>query len=229
MERIRQKLLDERAGIVKSEEARRQRELKKVGKQVQVEKLKERIKGRKEMEERLKGLKRSMHPPTTSFVSMHTDHGFAISITIEKNAVVALMVATMMMHLMLGWKTLSPTNRGHPGRFQSEGKATMASLNRKYLEAHETPSLALAAKGSEERNKILAKVRTILLAEEDAARFRDDTKQERLERQNGTLVSFFLESADDLQMRKTKIGEESKTPWPLVMVLVSRVSCTHLL
>jgi rRNA-processing protein EBP2 len=60
MERIRQKLLDERAGIAKSEEARRQRQLKKVGKQVQVQKLKERVKGRKEMEERLKGLKRSM-------------------------------------------------------------------------------------------------------------------------------------------------------------------------
>lgn len=59
MERIRQKLLDERAGIAKSEDARRQRELKKVGKQVQVEKLKERVKGRKDMEERLKGLKRS--------------------------------------------------------------------------------------------------------------------------------------------------------------------------
>ncbi|KAF8312922.1 eukaryotic rRNA processing [Clavulina sp. PMI_390] len=58
MERVRQKLLDERAGITKSEEARRQRELKKVGKQVQVEKMKDRAKGRKEMEERLKGLKR---------------------------------------------------------------------------------------------------------------------------------------------------------------------------
>ena len=59
MERVRQKLLDERAGINKSEDARRQRELKKVGKQVQVEKLKERAKGKKDMEERLKGLKRS--------------------------------------------------------------------------------------------------------------------------------------------------------------------------
>jgi len=97
------------------------------------------------------------------------------------------MVATMMMHLILGWKTLSLTNRGHPARFQSEGKATMASLNQKYHETHATPSLALAAKGSDERNKILAKVRTILLAEAEAeaARFRDDrTKQERLGKQN---------------------------------------------
>ena len=65
MERIRQKLVDERAGIAKSEETHRQRELKKVGKQVQVEKLKKRAKGRKEMEERLKGLKRSMSSSIT--------------------------------------------------------------------------------------------------------------------------------------------------------------------
>ncbi|CUA68842.1 rRNA-processing protein EBP2 [Rhizoctonia solani] len=58
MERIRQRLLDERAGIQKSEAAKKQRELKKIGKQVQVEKLKEREKGKKEMVERVKGLKR---------------------------------------------------------------------------------------------------------------------------------------------------------------------------
>ncbi|KAB5595831.1 rRNA-processing protein ebp2 [Ceratobasidium theobromae] len=58
MERIRQRLLDERAGIQKSETAKKQRELKKIGKQVQVEKLKGREKGRKEMNERVKGLKR---------------------------------------------------------------------------------------------------------------------------------------------------------------------------
>ncbi|CAK5267568.1 unnamed protein product [Mycena citricolor] len=58
MERIRRRLLDERAGIQKSEQARREREGKKFGKAVQVEKLKERERGRKEMEERVKGLKR---------------------------------------------------------------------------------------------------------------------------------------------------------------------------
>ncbi|KAF8755019.1 Eukaryotic rRNA processing protein EBP2 [Rhizoctonia solani] len=58
MERIRQRLLDERAGIQKSETAKKQRELKKIGKQVQVEKLKEREKGKKELNERVKGLKR---------------------------------------------------------------------------------------------------------------------------------------------------------------------------
>jgi len=59
MERIRQRLLDESAGIKKSEEKRREREGKKFGKQVQIEKIKERDKSKKEMEERLKGLKRS--------------------------------------------------------------------------------------------------------------------------------------------------------------------------
>jgi rRNA-processing protein EBP2 len=65
MERIRQRLLDESAGIKKGEEKRREREGKKFGKQVQIEKLKEREKSKKEMEERLKGLKRStfhLHP-----------------------------------------------------------------------------------------------------------------------------------------------------------------------
>ena len=59
MERIRQRLLNETAGIKKSEDKRKEREGKKFGKQVQVEKLKEREKSKKEMEERLKGLKRS--------------------------------------------------------------------------------------------------------------------------------------------------------------------------
>ena len=59
MERIRQRLLDEGAGIKKSEEKRKEREGKKFGKQVQIEKLKERERSKKEMEERLKGLKRS--------------------------------------------------------------------------------------------------------------------------------------------------------------------------
>ncbi|KII86944.1 hypothetical protein PLICRDRAFT_114220 [Plicaturopsis crispa FD-325 SS-3] len=58
MERIRQRLLDESAGIKKSEDKRKEREGKKFGKQVQLEKLKEREKSKKDMEERLKGLKR---------------------------------------------------------------------------------------------------------------------------------------------------------------------------
>ena len=61
MQRIRSRLLDEQAGIKKSEEARRMREGKKFGKQVQVERTKERVQARKEMEERVKGLKRSTY------------------------------------------------------------------------------------------------------------------------------------------------------------------------
>jgi len=59
MERVRQRLLDERAGIKASEEAKRQRELKKFGKKVQVEKGLERQREKKRMEESVKGLKRS--------------------------------------------------------------------------------------------------------------------------------------------------------------------------
>ncbi|KAI0715638.1 eukaryotic rRNA processing protein EBP2-domain-containing protein [Cerioporus squamosus] len=58
MERIRQRLLDESAGLKRAEEKRKEREGKKFGKQVQLEKIKERQQGKKEMEERLKGLKR---------------------------------------------------------------------------------------------------------------------------------------------------------------------------
>ncbi|EMD40187.1 hypothetical protein CERSUDRAFT_151210 [Gelatoporia subvermispora B] len=58
MERIRQRLLDESATIKRSDEKRKEREGKKFGKQVQMEKLRERERGKKEMEERLKGLKR---------------------------------------------------------------------------------------------------------------------------------------------------------------------------
>jgi Eukaryotic rRNA processing protein EBP2 len=59
MERIRQRLLDEGANIKRSEEKRKEREGKKFGKQVQMEKLKERERSKKDMEERLKSLKRS--------------------------------------------------------------------------------------------------------------------------------------------------------------------------
>ncbi|TKY90368.1 hypothetical protein EX895_000366 [Sporisorium graminicola] len=58
MERIRQKLLDESAAIKASEAAKKQRELKKFGKKVQVEKLQERIRNKKELNERIAGLKR---------------------------------------------------------------------------------------------------------------------------------------------------------------------------
>lgn len=62
MERIRSRLLDERAGIKKAEEKRKERAAKKFGKQVQLEKQREREKGEKDMGERLKLLKRSRLP-----------------------------------------------------------------------------------------------------------------------------------------------------------------------
>lgn len=58
MERIRQRLLDESAGIKASENAKRQRELKKYGKQIQTEKLLERQKSKRDMEDKVNSLKR---------------------------------------------------------------------------------------------------------------------------------------------------------------------------
>lgn len=58
MERIRMKLLDERAGIKKTEDKRKEREGKKFGKKVQIEKQKERERSKKDMADRLKSLKR---------------------------------------------------------------------------------------------------------------------------------------------------------------------------
>jgi rRNA-processing protein EBP2 len=59
MERIRQRLLDEDASIKKGEEKRREREGKKFGKQVQIEKVREREQNKKGLDEKIKGLKRS--------------------------------------------------------------------------------------------------------------------------------------------------------------------------
>ncbi|PWW72499.1 eukaryotic rRNA processing [Tuber magnatum] len=58
MGKIRQKLLGEAAGRRAAREARKQRDLKKFGKKVQVAKLQERERGKREMLERVKVLKR---------------------------------------------------------------------------------------------------------------------------------------------------------------------------
>ncbi|GAA5816948.1 hypothetical protein MFLAVUS_010483 [Mucor flavus] len=58
MAKIRQRLLDESASVKASEEAKRQRQLKKFGKKVQVEKQLERQKQKTEMLEKIKLLKR---------------------------------------------------------------------------------------------------------------------------------------------------------------------------
>ena len=58
MERVRQRLLDESASIKASEDAKRQRELKKYGKKIQTEKLMERQRNKREMEDKVNSLKR---------------------------------------------------------------------------------------------------------------------------------------------------------------------------
>lgn len=59
MEKIKRKLVDEAAGKKASADARKQRDLKKFGKQVQVAKLQERDKERKQTLDKIKTLKRS--------------------------------------------------------------------------------------------------------------------------------------------------------------------------
>ncbi|WVW84630.1 hypothetical protein I302_106664 [Kwoniella bestiolae CBS 10118] len=58
MERVRTKLVDEAQGIKKSEAAKKQRDLKKFGKQIQHEKLKQREMDKKSFQDRVQGLKR---------------------------------------------------------------------------------------------------------------------------------------------------------------------------
>jgi rRNA-processing protein EBP2 len=63
MAKIKAKLIDEAAGKKAAAEARKQRDLKKFGKQVQVAKLQEREKEKKQTLEKIKVLKRSMSSP----------------------------------------------------------------------------------------------------------------------------------------------------------------------
>jgi hypothetical protein len=58
MARLRSNLVEEAASIKKSEQARKQRELKKYGKEIQHEKLKQRQQDKKGLDERLRGVKR---------------------------------------------------------------------------------------------------------------------------------------------------------------------------
>lgn len=66
MAKIKAKLIDEAAGKKASAEARKQRDLKKFGKQVQVAKIQEREKERKTTMEKIKVLKRSSFTPSLS-------------------------------------------------------------------------------------------------------------------------------------------------------------------
>lgn len=69
MGKIKQKLIDEAAGKKASAEARKQRDLKKFGKQVQVAKIQERAKEKRDTLEKINVLKRS-----TYFLLVHTEN-----------------------------------------------------------------------------------------------------------------------------------------------------------
>ncbi|KAG8871476.1 hsp90 co-chaperone Cdc37 [Tulasnella sp. 331] len=76
MERIRTKLLDESAFIKKSEEAKKQRNLKKYGKQIQMDRIKERAKDKRNMLDSIKSLKRKRGGVET----MQDDDAFDIAL-----------------------------------------------------------------------------------------------------------------------------------------------------
>lgn len=69
--------LTRRQGIKKSEAARKQRELKKYGKQIQVEKLKQREQDKKGFADKIQGLKRSEH-------LLHPEKGLELTVQRER-------------------------------------------------------------------------------------------------------------------------------------------------
>ncbi|KAF9644072.1 Ebp2-domain-containing protein [Thelephora ganbajun] len=78
MERIRQRLINESAEIKRSEEKRKERRNKKYGKQIQVEKQKERERAKKDMDERIKGLKRKRKGALENVQADEEDFGVAV-------------------------------------------------------------------------------------------------------------------------------------------------------
>lgn len=80
MERIRTKLLDESAQIKKSEEAKKQRNLKKYGKQIQMDRIKERAKDKRDMLDSIKSLKRSELEEALAFLRILNSCVYLISL-----------------------------------------------------------------------------------------------------------------------------------------------------
>jgi rRNA-processing protein EBP2 len=74
MGKIKKKLVDDAAGKKAAAEARKQRDLKKFGKQVQVAKLQERAKEKRDTMDKINLLKRSKSLSQTCFFTPHTDH-----------------------------------------------------------------------------------------------------------------------------------------------------------
>lgn len=74
MGKIKQKMIDEAAGKKAAADARRQRDLKKFGKQVQVAKLQERAKEKRDTLEKINILKRSTHIQLTALLSRALYH-----------------------------------------------------------------------------------------------------------------------------------------------------------
>lgn len=106
MGKVKKKLYDEAAGKKASAEARRQRDLKKFGKQVQVAKLQQRNKEKRDTLEKINSLKRSTFHPLFFFV--------------------------LLLHLSLGlyrYKTNPPQNASPAKQPQPPTKTSSTSLS----------------------------------------------------------------------------------------------------
>ena len=155
MERIRQRLLDESAGIAKSEARRREREGKKIGKQVQLEKLKERERNKKDMEERLKGLKRSMFLSLSVSLSSLLRSNFYLGIKNTRMCYIPRERTTTTTPLMSQSRMPSPIGDRRNARAEARLAAEVCR------DMFVTRNLGLGAMGRG-ISKILARLRTTL-------------------------------------------------------------------
>ena len=139
MERIRQRLLDEGATIKRSEDKRKEREGKKFGKQIQMEKLKERERSKKDLEERLKGLKRSKP------VKLFSRRSILIYLQNEK---VLWITPRKMMGLLMSQLKM-------PSQIDPQNEHEVHFLvNEVFHDKHETANLVLAVHMVGDRSKI---------------------------------------------------------------------------
>jgi len=112
MGKVKKKLYDEAAAKKASVEARKQRDLKKFGKQVQIAKLQERDRAKKESLEKINSLKRSSF---TLFPRLHENALLTPSIQNAKVPRRARLRLGMKIYSTLRWTTLAPNPRKGAG------------------------------------------------------------------------------------------------------------------
>ena len=108
MGKIKQKLVDEAAGRKAAADARKQRDLKKFGKQVQIAKQQERAKEKRDTMEKINVLKRSRYPPISlrecPFPTICYTSKWLILIDTQNDRMLEWMRSTNLNCLMLPWR-----------------------------------------------------------------------------------------------------------------------------